>query len=211
MYAREVDGKKLTFTVSGKLWNRSLVMQDVETKSLWSHLLGEAMQGTLKGKRLEQIPSMMTDWETWRREHPDGSVVLWSRTAQEYKRDVYKRSRDYVLGVVLDGEAKAWTFEFLAKSPAINEMIQGRPVLVTFDKASVTPRLFDRQVNDRVLTFRFKDGQLGDKETGSTWNPVTGAAIDGPLKGTHLKALPAVVSFRTAWTTFHPQSKLASN
>ena len=29
------------------LWNRSLVMYDVETRSHWSHILGEAMQGEL--------------------------------------------------------------------------------------------------------------------------------------------------------------------
>ena len=45
MYAAEVGKQKLTFGVSGMLWNRSLVMYDKETGTLWSHILGEAMQG----------------------------------------------------------------------------------------------------------------------------------------------------------------------
>ena len=48
MYARKTKERTLTFGVSGMLWNRSLVMYDRETKSLWSHMLGEAMQGRLK-------------------------------------------------------------------------------------------------------------------------------------------------------------------
>ncbi|MCP4508275.1 MAG: DUF3179 domain-containing protein, partial [Fuerstiella sp.] len=35
MYVREVDDRRLTLQVSGKLWMRSLVMSDVETKTEW--------------------------------------------------------------------------------------------------------------------------------------------------------------------------------
>jgi len=211
VYARDVNDQKLTFAVSGKLWNRSLVIQDEETNSLWSHLLGEAMQGPLKGKRLEQIPSVMTDWEAWRREHPGGTVVVWDRTSRDYTRDAYKRLGDFVLGVVLDGKANAWGFDHLQKNPLLQETFQGHEVLVVFDKPSATARLFDRRIKDRVLTFHLKDSKRIDRETGSVWNPITGAAEDGPLKGAYLHALPAIVSFRTAWMTFHPQSKLAGN
>jgi hypothetical protein len=39
------------------LWNRSLEMRNVETGSLWSHILGEAMQGDLKGTTLQPLPT----------------------------------------------------------------------------------------------------------------------------------------------------------
>ena len=61
MYARKVKGKTLTLSVSGMLWNRSLVILDAETKSLWSHILGRAMQGPLEGETLEALPGLMTD------------------------------------------------------------------------------------------------------------------------------------------------------
>ena len=38
---------ELTLVVSGMLWNRNLVMLDLETESLWSHILGEAKAGVL--------------------------------------------------------------------------------------------------------------------------------------------------------------------
>ena len=68
------------------LWNRSLIMQDLETKSLWSHLLGQAMSGQIKGAQLQQLPGDMVTWEAWRREHPDTTVLNMSRTHRAYTK-----------------------------------------------------------------------------------------------------------------------------
>jgi hypothetical protein len=70
VYDRTVNEKLLTLCVSGQLWNRSLVMLDIETRSLWSHILGEAMAGELKGQLLKPIPSDMVTWAAWKRDHP---------------------------------------------------------------------------------------------------------------------------------------------
>jgi len=75
VHAREVDGRTLTFLVSGKLWRNSLVMQDRETGSLWSHVTGEALEGELKGAQLEILPAVQTTWAQWRQQHP-GTLVL---------------------------------------------------------------------------------------------------------------------------------------
>lgn len=62
MYAREVEGRTLTFGVSGKLILNALVMYDRQTDSLWSQFLGVAVQGPLAGTKLEVLPSVLTDW-----------------------------------------------------------------------------------------------------------------------------------------------------
>jgi hypothetical protein len=207
VYARDVGGRTLTFGVSGLLWNRSLVMYDEETGSLWSHILGEAKQGPLRGKRLEQVPSVMTDWKTWGREHADGTVVLLSRTSEEYRTAFYRQPKQFVLGIAEGGKAKAWGFDRLAKAPALNDTFDGRPVAVLFDRDSMTARLYGRNVKGRELTFEGRAGRIKDRETGSTWEPATGRAVDGPLQGSYLQALPAVVSYRKTWQTFHPKSQ----
>jgi hypothetical protein len=207
VYAREVDGRTLTFGVSGMLWKQSLVMYDKETESLWSHILGVAKQGVLRGKKLEQIPSVMTDWKTWSKEHPDGMVVLLSRTSKEYRTEFYRQPEQFVLGIAEGGKAKAWGFDGLVKVPAINDTFDGQPVAVFFDKDSATARLYSRKVKDRELTFEVSGGKIKDKETGSTWEPVSGRAVDGSLKSTYLNALPAIVSYRLAWQAFHPKSE----
>ena len=102
MYVGQIEEQKLTFVVSGKLWNRSLVMQDLETKSLWSHILGECMEGELKGQRLEIVPSSMTDWKSWKEQAPETTAVLMSRTSKNYNRDFYKQKPSaFAIGALL--------------------------------------------------------------------------------------------------------------
>lgn len=188
------------------LWNRSLVMSDPETGTLWSHLLGKAMAGKLKGQRLEQIPCVMTDWKSWKQQHPDGTVMMLSRTSKSFTRDFYKNPERFVLGIATDGKAKSWSFEQMIVDPARHDDYDGQAVLVAFDVKSFTPALYRRTFNGRLLSFEIKEGKLVDSETGSTWNPISGRAVAGKLKGGHLTALPAIVSFAKAWKTFHPES-----
>jgi hypothetical protein len=82
VYARAVAGRLLTLGVKGDLWQDNMVLYDAETWTLWSQKTGEAKRGPLLGWRLQSLPSVLTDWKTWRDRHPDGTVVLFERTAQ---------------------------------------------------------------------------------------------------------------------------------
>jgi len=91
VHAREVDGKTLTLLVSGKLWRNSLVMEDEETGTLWSHITGEALEGELAGTRLEIVPGVHTTWAEWQAGHP-GTQVL--KKSEEIKASRYERYFD---------------------------------------------------------------------------------------------------------------------
>ncbi len=65
----------LTFGVSGKLLNNTLVMYDRESDSLWSQLYGAALVGPMAGARLSFFPSVFTQWSTWVAQHPDTLVL----------------------------------------------------------------------------------------------------------------------------------------
>jgi hypothetical protein len=184
-------------------------MYDQETNSYWSHILGEAKQSPLRGKTLEPVSSVMTDWKNWSKRHPDGTVALLSRTSQEYRTEFYHNPEVFVLGIAGGGKAKAWGFDALSRTPAVNEQWDGQPVVVLFDRPSVTARLYSRKLQDRVLTFEAAGEAVKDKETGSTWEPVTGRDVAGPLAGQHLTALPAIVSYRNTWLQFHPRSEVS--
>ena len=210
MYARQVKDRTLTLFVAGRLLGNNLVMQDRETESYWSHMLGEAEAGPLKGKKLQQIPAVMTDWQSWSRHHPEGTAVVLKRNTASYVRESFKPAREFVLGVVLNEKATAWSFDLLAKTPARNDRLGEMPVLVAFDPKSATARVYERELGGRVLTFRLMDDQLTDQETGSTWDPVVGLAVAGHLEGQHLVPLPAIVSYASAWKDFHPLSQIYS-
>jgi hypothetical protein len=71
VYAREIEGQEFTFGVSGKLIRNVLVMYDRQTGSLWSQLLGEAIDGDMVGASLSFLPSWMMSWKEWKAMHPD--------------------------------------------------------------------------------------------------------------------------------------------
>lgn len=88
VHIRQVGDQELTFIVSGKLWRNSLIMQDKETDSLWSHITGECLDGELAGKALEQMPSVQTTWAQWKAEHPQTRVLKKSEeiTSSQYQK-----------------------------------------------------------------------------------------------------------------------------
>ena len=207
MYAVTVQGRALTFVVSGMLWNRSLVMMDLQTRSLWSHILGQAMQGPLKGASLEVIPSVLTTWRDWRRRHPDTTVLALPRSARAYEAAFHRKPRQFVLGLVVRGQAKAYAFDLLKRYPVLNDTIADLPVVVTFDSASTSAQAFRRKCRGRVLTFKGQGARrMTDRRTGSTWDAVEGRCLEGAFKGETLDPLPAIVSLRRAWRAFHPDS-----
>jgi hypothetical protein len=88
----------------------------------------------------------------------------------------------------------------------VNDTVGDIPVVVFFDDKSKTALAFDRRSNGRTLTFKRRGTTVIDQQTRTRWNPMTARAISGKLKGQSLRPLPAIVSFTTAWITFHPNT-----
>ena len=144
MYAREINGERYEFGVSGKLFRNVLIMYDRQTKSLWSQLLGAAVDGPLKGTRLEMLAASFTTWGVWRREHPDGMVLkklgpshqtyggYWqSQDAGilgEKYQDERLKTKQFVLGVRINGQPKAYPYLRLSKEPVVNETFAETPL-----------------------------------------------------------------------------------
>lgn len=206
VYAAQAGGKKLTFVVSGMLWKHNLVMRDVETKSLWSHMLGQAMDGPLKGTPLKLLPSVLTTWQAWRRMHPTTTAVTLPRSSQEYEKSFYKDLAKFVFGYAVLGEARAWSFDQLALQPVVNDRLGGRHILIVFDRESTAVWIYNRKVDGKVLSFEQSGTAIKDRETASVWDLAKGQAVEGPQQGKKLKPLVGIVAYRQAWRDFHPDS-----
>lgn len=206
MYDRRIKEKTLTFAVSGMLWEHSLVLIDNETESLWSQLLGEAMRGKLAGEQLTVIPSLITDWKSWRTQHPETTAMLISRTANAYRRQSIPSDEPLLIGLTIKGKSRAWFLKDLQAPVALNDQLADLPLLVVQD-AQGTVAIYGRSLDEHVLKFQFQENKLTDLKTHSTWDPLTGKAISGSMKGRQLKLLPGILSFAHAWKTFHPQSE----
>lgn len=184
-------------------------MEDIESNSLWVHLTGTCMQGAHKGKILDVYPSVITDWQTWKQTHPDTDAsIIKPRTITRYESDWYETDgRQYSVAFRSGGESKAWRYEYLADEPLLNDELGGTKLVIWFEKNSSAAWGYDREVDERVLEFELKDGQIIDTQTESTWDLRKGLAVDGPMKDTRLKALPTLITLSRAWDAFHGDSK----
>lgn len=76
VFDARLDGKILDFGTTGKLRNSDLVMYDRQTESWWQQFLGEAIVGSMTGKRLKVLPSRIEAFGRYKKAHPKGKVLL---------------------------------------------------------------------------------------------------------------------------------------
>jgi len=67
--------------------------------------------------------------------------------------------------------------------------------------------VFDRRLGDETLTFKFRDNQIRDDQTNSTWS-ITGRCIEGRLKDKQLPPIPHGDFFAFTWLTFRPETQI---
>jgi hypothetical protein len=228
VYSREIDGQVTTFGVSGKLIMNVLVMYDRQTESLWSQLLGEAVEGERKGTKLEFLPSILTTWEDWKARYPDTLALVKGYTGgDDPYADYYQSDRagvlgedrpddrlqlkQFVVGVALGDEAVAYPWSVLSSEPVVNDEVGGTPVLVVFNAGTQAGVVYAREVDGQVLTFALSDPgamHLTDAETGSRWDGMTGLAIEGPLAGKTLNRVRSTSSFWFGWKDWYPETRV---
>jgi hypothetical protein len=116
-----------------------------------------------------------------------------------------------VIGVSINGQAKAYPIRFLGYHHQVQDTIGGKPVIVTYCTVCRTGRVFEPIVNGHPETFRLVgmdhfNAMFEDATTKSWWRQATGEAITGKLKG---QRLPEVFSTQTSlanWLALNPGS-----
>lgn len=220
VYARTIESDVLNFGVAG-LDRGTLILYDAETRSRWSQLMGEAVEGEKQGKRLRKLPSTMTTWAAWRAQYPESTVYIKSSVpyGARFTGDALAglaeaepgpaRSTDLVIGVEGHVEARAYLARRLLETGRlVHDELEKAPILVVLAEDQATGRVYDRRVEDRELTFELEGDRLRDVESGTTWDAVSGRAISGPLEGHRLRELISTYSLWFAWQKYRPDTSV---
>lgn len=228
VYDRTVDGRTLTFGMSGKLADDALVMYDRETESEWKQPTGTAIAGPLEGTRLTSLPAPIITWGRFTADYPDGVVIQPIRGTDTetgyppramYDMHPYERYVDReafgLYGMRGEGEQRTWGREDLDPKtivlgiesgsdaigyPLVRVEAEGGVITDTVGGCPVVVFGSDEGVHAfEDPGFAFERRDGVIVGDGATWNPVTGESGDGR----RLERLPGRRQFAFAWQDEH--------
>ena len=173
---------------SGLLSRSNKVMYDIETFSVFDTFLGHAVTGPLAKKKLQlkQATVVTTDWGTWKKEHPETTVLL--------ERYALGRDPDFRNG--RDANGPIFPVGDVDPRLSVHEDVigivtaSGKPVAFQRSTALVALRRGDEIAYENVRL---------ELEAGG----IKAVDADGSDLGSHQ-------AFWFAWSQFHPETELWS-
>jgi thiol-disulfide isomerase/thioredoxin len=123
----------------------------------------------------------------------------------------HMRDEDTILGVVVEGRARAYPWWVLKNHHVVNDMIGRTPVAVSLCEQCSGGAAFRRELGGRVLSMRVAGIYNGtivlqDRETGTLFSPFGGHGLEGPLAGKKLERFPLVFTHWDEWMARHPDT-----
>ena len=228
MWTRTVNGRVLHFYLAG-INNQNFLMRDRETGTWWQQITGKAVYGPLQGAALELVLSDELTFGQWRTESPSGQVLApVAKYTKEYDSNwepgVAKlpvvisfpgtelKSRDVVIGLTINGAARAYPWETFAKQSPVVDRVNGAPLLLVLGPDGKSFRVFLSRIDGHDAEFFLKadapdnkdnkDWALLDTATASQWN-FQGCATSGPSQGKCLHRIPALKDYWFDWRNYH--------
>ncbi len=130
--------------------------------------------------------------------------------------DRWLAGEDRVIGVSFGGESVAYPIRILNWHEIVNDVVGGRPVLVTFCPLCGTGVVFDARIRGEPrdfgvsgLLFR-SDVLLFERRTESLFSQLLMRGVSGPLKGEPLRPVEFTVTSWEAWKEAHPRTQALS-
>lgn len=224
------NGSRMTFGTSGLLYRSNKLMVDRSTLTLWSNLTGEPVVGRLARSpvSLEMLPMALTTWGSWKRDHPQTTVVELDRSygarwGFRYRPGVADRARKgvafpvwqrsdlldrdaEVYGLRAGEAAKAYPLEILYEQQLVHDGMDGLNLVIVADADSGAVRAY--RASDRHFQ-RLEDEQRLMDDKGLEWR-LTEEALQPPAES-DLEPLPRIAGHRAfwfGWYAFFPHTEV---
>ncbi len=130
--------------------------------------------------------------------------------------DGWLTSKEPVLALEIAGDARAYPLQILLWHEIVNDIVGGRPVVVTYCPLCNSGLVFDRVVDAVMLDFGTSgrlyksDLLMYDRQSHSLWAQMEGRAIVGERVGTRLRRVPANTIAYGDWKAIFPRGKVLS-
>ena len=232
-YDPRTDGERHLLGSAGLVYEARLLLFDEQTKSLWDAFTGRPVGGELLdgGTALGRHALVTTTWGDWAARHPNSSVLdLDTGHVRDYspgaalrdelgspepafpvaQPDARLPAKTQVLGVVVEGEARAYDVERVRQASIVHDTVGGVPLVLLAEGANAAIRVYRAgalevtglSVRDRDLTATGDDG--GD---GTRWF-VQEDALVSTTDGRRYGHVPRQEGYWLAWSGTHPQTTI---
>jgi len=123
-----------------------------------------------------------------------------------------------VLGVEINGDARAYPIPILSAHEVVNDVVGGEPVAVTWCPLCYSALVFSRSVEGVAQPLSFGvSGKLlyntlvmYDHQTESLWSQLYGYALTGPMSGRSLRVYPSTLTQWEVWVDLYPGGRILS-
>ena len=217
-----------TFGVSGTLLNDNLVMYDRNSSSFWPQIMGEAINGTQMGYKLERFQLFWTTWGQWYALHPETKVLSEDTgyhlpynedfLGSYYSNDSYYhadgvflptmtnnsilRNKTVVYATSLGNNHLAIEKSLLKEKKVLNIYMYNQHIAVFYDEGLDTARIYKGSLNGINYEFKYVNGSFIDVNTDTTWS------IEGVSTSGSLEPIVYFDSMWFGWYNFHPDTSL---
>ncbi len=126
----------------------------------------------------------------------------------------YLTDADLVVGIVVDGEARAYPHPILDWHEIVNDEIRGTHLSITYCPLTGTAIAWDRFLDGEVTTFGvsgllFESNLIPyDRKTNSHWSQMRLDCVNGPLVGQRIPTFPIVETTWATWKAMYPETKV---
>jgi len=228
-----VGEQRYTLGVSGLIHDSRSLLFDEETGSLWDLLSGRPVAGPLldQGIELARYRLLTATWSDWSdRHHATFTLDLNTGHVRDYSPGAGLGSEtesdtpqypivaiddrlppeERVVGVVIDGEARAYPASMLRSREVVHDNVGGAAIVLLSEGAGAAIRIYHAAglevtgltENDRDLIASGDDGSDGTR-----WF-VQEDALVSTEDGRRYSSLPGDEFYWFAWAQMHPQTTI---
>jgi len=168
------------------------------------------------GPAAAQAPAPDVDFSKLRdyRQNPGFKMLDDPKMVPAAQAD-FMEDGDYVLGIALHGEARAYPIRFMAWHHGANDRIKDTPYSITYCIVCNTGVAYDQRLEGKERPLAFYGLYNGvvvlcDRETESVFLQVDGRYVNGPLSGKRLRTIPLLDTTWGQWKKLHPETGVMS-
>ena len=128
----------------------------------------------------------------------------------------YIRPRDRIVGIEIDGQARAYPIDILNWHEIVNDSIGDSRFAITYCPLCGTAVAFDAEIDGEATDFGVSgllynsDVLLYDRATETLWSQIMTRAVAGPRVGQSLTTLPISHTTWQDWLARHPETLVLS-